>query len=457
MAVQLNQPLSIWMQLASLFFTCSGINGDLLVIRLFLFLAYVMLFLSSALGGPLWPDVVRSDSLSLDGLVWAIIGMYVHGSSLACLFLDERPVPLGNDEAALWRLLYRTGGLSQKLFETEILPYLKVTKLRQGEAVDTLEHFSIVYRGRVRLKVVGSDGTVVEDRTKVAGEMFDFKHLDLLSSDSVFFAHQIQCSALSPEVTLFQFRKADMGKIANHPFGKSLWQALLINNLSNIVEEFILGDWAAHNDEEDRKASHPPSDPATANDNSSSNDDVGGESDDQRRMDVLFGPLREWELPPSDAAGSGSALARPVIHVWKSWVRAFSVPWPFGRHPTGIRQTQLRAPPPFPPASNAGRQGGGGRERRDGPSSSAEAGRRGSVLELLAARSFHRWSLSNRRRTAQPTTSTSTGTSDAASRLRDSAVAQPENAIELGYGAVASGGSSSGGSNLTRIDVVRTS
>lgn len=431
MAVQLNQPLSIWMQLASLFFTCSGINGDLLVIRLFLFLAYVMLFLGAALGGPMWPDAVRPGSLSLDGLVWAIIGMYVHGSSLACLFLDEKPVRMGGDEAALWRLLYRTGGLSQKLFETEIMPYLKVTTLHQGEKVDTLEHFSIVYRGRVRLLVLRPDGSVQEDRTKVAGEMFDFKHLDLLSSGSVFFTHQIHCSALSREVVLFQFRKADMGCIANHPFGKSLWQALLINNLSNVVEEFIMSERAAHEDDGKARASEP------ATKEEEEDDGDGDGDDDERRMDLLFGPLKEWELPPPDVAGSGSALKRPALHVWKSWLRAFSVPWPLGRHPTGIRQTQLRAPPPFPPStSDRPNQEGGG----EGPASSADTGRRGSVLELLSARSFHRWSLSNRRRppATAATTSTSTGTSDAASQLRDAE--QPENAIELGYGAVATAG-----------------
>jgi hypothetical protein len=36
-------------------------------------------------------------------MVWAILGLYVHGTSMVCLFLDERRVELGDDEAALWR------------------------------------------------------------------------------------------------------------------------------------------------------------------------------------------------------------------------------------------------------------------------------------------------------------------------------------------------------------------
>jgi hypothetical protein len=95
-------PLSFWMQLASFFFTMSGIHGDLMVIRLsLLVLAYLMLFMNSVLGSPLWPDARASGGIFVDSLVWSVIGLYIHGSSLICLILDERPVSLADDEAAL--------------------------------------------------------------------------------------------------------------------------------------------------------------------------------------------------------------------------------------------------------------------------------------------------------------------------------------------------------------------
>jgi CRP-like cAMP-binding protein len=328
MPVALNPPLSIWVQLANFFFMCSGLNGDLLVIRASLFLGYAMIFLNGVLGGPLWPAAANLGHLSVDGMVWAILGLYVHGSSLVCLLLDERSVRLGNDEAALWRLLYRTGGMSQKLFENDILPYLEVVRLCAGDTIETRGHFYIVYQGRVRLRVLGPDGSIQEDRTKGAGEMFDFKHMDLLQSGSVFLDNEICCTAESSPVVLFRFRKEDMKQIANRRCSKSMWQALLINNLSNLVEQFI----------EDEKGVN--------------GDGMFDGEETSKRADRMFGPLQDFELPPPDAAGSGAAFSRPLVHIWRSWQRGVHLPWPLGHHPTGIRQTQLAAPRPFPKGSD---------------------------------------------------------------------------------------------------------
>jgi CRP-like cAMP-binding protein len=331
MSVALNPPLSIWVQLANFFFLCSGLNGDLLVIRASLFAGYAMIFVNGVLGGPLWPDAANLGHLSVDGMVWAILGMYVHGSSLVCLLLDERRVELGDDEAALWRLLYRTGGMSQRLFENDVLPYLEVVRLCAGDPINTSGYFYIVYQGRVRLRVLGPDGSVHEDRTKGAGEMFDFKHMDLLQSGSVFLENHICCKAESSPVVLFRFRKEDMKQIANRRCSKSMWQALLINNLSNLVEQFIENEAGVNGEYEfDQEGAC-------------------------KRGDRMFGPLQDFELPPPDVAGSGAALSRPLVHLWRSWQRAVNLPWPLGHHPTGIRQMQLAAPPPFPEGSGRGR------------------------------------------------------------------------------------------------------
>jgi hypothetical protein len=90
--VDINTPLSFWVQLVSLFFSFAGIHSDLLMICFFLFLAYCMLSLNAALGSPLWPNPSNTQHLSIDAIVWGTVEMYVHGASLLCLILDERKV-----------------------------------------------------------------------------------------------------------------------------------------------------------------------------------------------------------------------------------------------------------------------------------------------------------------------------------------------------------------------------
>lgn len=135
--VGISTPLSIWMQIASMFFTLSGIHSDLLIIRFFLFLAYVMLFINAVTGSPLWPDVTNTGYIPIDGLFWSCAGLYVHGASLLNLILDERPVQLSDDEEALWRLFYRTGGLSAHLYKNIVSPYVKIVTFEPGQVIPT--------------------------------------------------------------------------------------------------------------------------------------------------------------------------------------------------------------------------------------------------------------------------------------------------------------------------------
>mmetsp|Transcript_25728 Transcript_25728/g.60552 ORF Transcript_25728/g.60552 Transcript_25728/m.60552 type:complete len:466 (-) Transcript_25728:164-1561(-) len=370
--VELLTPLSLWIQLASFFFLLSGIYGDLLVIRFFLVLAYIMLLLNAVLGSPLWPDITGSSgTLAWDSLCWAIVSLYVHGSSLWYLLRDEQAViSLSEDEEALWRLLYRTGGLSKRLFQSIVAPHLNVVEFQPGEAIPTQEHFYILYKGQVKMRVFdsasaatgtnqrrddlsdsnhsttssdnGSSGSSQaqppqfgnpyfggskKSRILVSGEMFDLKFLGLLSPNASFMEHSsIACTSIT-RTKLFAIRHDDMRRIlAQNQLAKGIWQALLINQLSFIVETY------------------------------SSNMALSKLAETQQ--DRIFSPLQPWEEPKSVLAGSGRALEQPLrgflAHLLYYIRAAFAPPallgsWCFGKgHPTGLRQTQLPAPPYMP-------------------------------------------------------------------------------------------------------------
>ena len=145
------------------------------------------------------------------------------------------------------------------------------------------------------------------------GDMFDMKYVGMFAEDHFFEDHDIVC-VTKTEATLFCFSRADMKKIAQHHLVKSVWQSLIINNLSRILEAYM-----------DKDTNVPC----------------------QRCLDetdAIFRPLEDWEMPPPEVAGSGAALQHPFAHFWNSFCKQFSAPWPVGSHLSGIRQTHLSAP-----------------------------------------------------------------------------------------------------------------
>ena len=291
----------------------SGIFGDLLVIRFFLVMAYVMLLINAIVGSPLWPNATGSDgTLAVDSLCWAVISLYVHGCSLLCLLSDERAVPLTEDEAALWRMFYRTGGLSKRLFHSIVARHLKVVEFQPGQEIPTGDDFYIIYHGQVKLTVF-DDVERKYDRIMVSGEMFDLNFLCLFGSDrTVFHRTKIRCTSIT-RTRLFRIHKDDMQKIAQNGLAKGIFQSLLINQLSFIVESY---------------AERKPLSQAAA-----------------EKQDYIFEPLQPWEEPFSLLAGSGQALRQGPVHLLFYIRKSFAPPFPFAGHPTGIRQTQLPPPP----------------------------------------------------------------------------------------------------------------
>lgn len=312
--VEIVTPLSLWIQLASGFFFMSGVFEDLLLIRGFLVLAYSMLFINSILGSPLWPNLTGLDgSMAVDSLIWALLSLYVHGSSLWCLLLDERKVKMKDDEAALWRMFYRTGGLSQKLFHSIVACHLKIVEFDPGQEIPTKDDFYIIYHGQVKMEVFGLHDVVHKyNRMMVSGEMFDLNFLGLFVEKTIFERTRIKMTSLT-KTKLFRIHRDDMKTIANNTLAKGIWQALLINQLSFIVESF-----------EERS---PLSRAA------------------EEKRDRIFEPLEPWEEPKSILAGSGKALRHTFAHIFHYMKSSFSPPLPFKGHPTGVRQTQLPPPP----------------------------------------------------------------------------------------------------------------
>jgi hypothetical protein len=308
--------LSIWMQLANFFFTLAGLSGDLLIIRLTLFTAYSFTFLNAALGGPLWGSVSNPGFLNTDIFIWGLIGMYVHGASLVCLFADERKIVLTKEEEALWRVFYRTGGLSALLFKTILCPHLEVVEFKDGEDIPTDDYFYVLYTGYVKLECMSKKGgKVLLERLLKSGDMFDLNHLDMFRDDNVLKGKPIICTSLN-NTTLYRFTKVSMDKIAHHPLSKGVWQSLLIHNLSSVVEAYM--------------------------DAESTNALVSSKGLTSAK---IFQPLQPSEEPNPAFAGSRRALEGFALNHILFYIKTlFSPPTPFGGHPTGIRQTMLPTP-----------------------------------------------------------------------------------------------------------------
>ena len=312
---EIKHPFSIWIQISSFSLLMAGNFSDLLIIRICLSSAYVFLFLNSVLGAPLWPSLYNPDKVQLDGILWAITNLYVHVSTVVRLLHDEVPVKLTEDEEALWRMFYRTGGLSQRMFKKTVANYCEVVTHQKDEKISTDKYFYIVYKGTVKLTVTDDDGATVSSRQAQSGQLFDFRALGLLMDHQSLEKHRLQAVVAVSNVTLFRFPRHEMPKIASHPSTRLLWKEILMENLLRIVRRYF----------DKRMRSRTL-------------------LDGRAYLNPIFLPLQPWEVPHPLRAGSGRALLTPLAHVWASMQWSFAPPWPFQGPPEGLRHTQLLGP-----------------------------------------------------------------------------------------------------------------
>lgn len=312
--LEIKDPFSIWIQVSSFSFFLAGNFSDLLIIRICLSSAYVFLFLNSILGAPLWPSFTSPNKIQLDGVCWACLNLYVHVSTVVRLLKDELPAKLSEDEQALWRMFYRTGGLSQKMFQTNVAKYCQVVTYTEGEQIDTDQYFYIIYKGIVKLTVKDEHhGTIVSSRKARSGQLFDFRALGLLEDHRSLVKHKLEAVVAVSNVTLFRFPKEQMPLIASKPSTRLMWKELLMENLLRIVQGYF-----------DRRMR---TNPALV-----------------EYVHPIFYPLKPWEEPDPLRAGSGDSLKNPFRHVWVNMKWSFAPPWPFQGPPEGLRHTQLLAP-----------------------------------------------------------------------------------------------------------------
>jgi hypothetical protein len=317
--VVINPPVSIYLQCASFCFLCAGQFADLLIVRFCLFGAYSCLFTNAIMGSPLFPLWRKPGHVSIDLLCWCCCCLYTYASSIINLLNDERKVILGVDEDALWRMLYRLGGITRKVFAYEVLPQLKVVNVKAGVELPVDTHFHIVFKGIVKLQVV-EDGVVIHEGTDSSGCIFDFKELGLMPDDKRVRHHVIRVTTAS-DATLFQFTNAAIRDIANRDNIRNVWQTVFIGVLVRVAMSRFPGKSRV------RDTMHDPS-----------------------YIDPLFRPLDPSEEPAPYLAGSGRALEHPVTHVFHYVSKTFSPPWPFGRHRVGFRH---RLPVPRPSYDSA--------------------------------------------------------------------------------------------------------
>lgn len=122
-------------QLANVCFLFAALFSDLILIRLFLFLAYVFLFAYGATGLPQWPQVDSNGNIALDRMIWSAAIGTLHFVNFLQLLWDERPIKFRNeDEEQLWRFFYRRGGMG-RLEVNQILKMGRFERFKPGEMI----------------------------------------------------------------------------------------------------------------------------------------------------------------------------------------------------------------------------------------------------------------------------------------------------------------------------------
>lgn len=122
-------------QLSNVSFFLAAVFGDLLLLRFFLSMAYVFLFISALLGQPRWPSAGSTDAAFLDTVIWAGLSGALHIVALVRLILDERRIRFKtDDEEQIWRFFYRRSGMG-RLEMKQVLKFGRWRRVKAGEVI----------------------------------------------------------------------------------------------------------------------------------------------------------------------------------------------------------------------------------------------------------------------------------------------------------------------------------
>jgi hypothetical protein len=170
-------------QAASLCFTLAGFFSDILLIRIFLFLAYLWLLTSSSIGFPRWPGYTPTGTYSIDGIVWSGINLIVHLAAILRLLWDERPIHFStDDEDQLARFLYRRGGF-EAMEAQEVIRRGEFKKYHAGEvilnAVEATEKVVLLIEGKARFQRKTPGGSLESSNIFLSGMIWDIRLLSI--------------------------------------------------------------------------------------------------------------------------------------------------------------------------------------------------------------------------------------------------------------------------------------
>jgi len=295
--------------ISGIFLILAGLWTDLLVIRIFLSCGYI------------FNIAFQSRVPSINMIVLGVVGLYVHLSSAVRLVLDEGPIELNEEDELLWRVFYRSSGLSRLLFKKHISKYFQLVTLKKETKLNVEEYIFIILDGTVGAEITVNNKAL--PLTLVSGEVFGLKHMRVHQKiPSIYSSVRRQApltDAIVQATTLidskvFMCTAKDMEQLSNKPNLKTAWMGLLICMLSDIAES-----------------------PWKFNPTIIVNKDDGPFRTTTHERSAIFSPLEEWEKPPCYLAGSGSSLWVFDKQLLYNLRVRFQLPWPFMAWNSGIR------------------------------------------------------------------------------------------------------------------------
>lgn len=176
--VDILTPGSPWQQASSACFLLGAMFMDILLIRIFLFLAYTFLLTNGICGFPSWPNYEWTGSIGLDTIIWSCLNLIVHGCAIAQLLYDERPITFKDeDERQIAVYLLRRGGM-QAMEASIALSHGNFRTIRKGECIldpiQALRKVALLLEGKCHYIRCDKDGETTNHHL-YSGMAFDFR------------------------------------------------------------------------------------------------------------------------------------------------------------------------------------------------------------------------------------------------------------------------------------------
>ncbi len=150
--VTVMDPPGPWAQASSCCFFLGGVFADILLIRIFLFLAYTFLLTTALCGFPNWPDYEATGRIEISTIVWSCMNLIVHGSAIARLLSDERPVKFKTEDERQMRAFFARRGGMGALEVKEVLKRGKFRKVKAGEKIldklQAIDTYALLMEGK---------------------------------------------------------------------------------------------------------------------------------------------------------------------------------------------------------------------------------------------------------------------------------------------------------------------